>query len=248
MAGAKVKTEFTDKVIDIKKDVKRDGGHRYDFIGEGKKGFRWILTLESGIVGAVRKTVENGQAPFKAGDRIKGKWWNEEKAGLVISVEDTLDESGAPIPGAAAGKSTYNDPRVTVPKMNAECHRRALRILLKLKEWTDKLEENSTDEFGKDPFHITNVTDQAIFSMAKTIFLFITNAGQSTERDSMELRMTCIDNAITCMEFPSFKKLKGNDESIGDGGKLIIDKKLVVKICEQAEVFLTQIKSEITPV
>lgn len=238
----KTPTEIVVKTIE--KDCK-DDKHYYDF-EMGKKFYRWKVTTETGELIYVRKLEEHGAQPYNPGDRLKGNLEVKEKDGrkrTVLSKIEVVGADGKPV--AQMGKSTYNDPNVTLPKMKAKALGAAIRVVLKLRDW----DKEATKEAQKDDpeavvnqFHVDKVGVAALHSMRDVFFTFITDDGKDTNRDSMDLRLEYLHHAITCMELPAFTSLKGNDEDPPDAatGKPVIKKKLSVKLVEQADAYYTE--------
>ena len=230
-------------VKSIEKNCK-DDKHYYDF-EMGKKFFRWKVTTEEGKLIYVRKLEEHGPEPYKPGDHLKGMLEEREENGRkrsVLSKIEVVDANGKPI--AQSGKSTYNDPAVSLPKMKEKALGCAIRVILKLKEW-DLQASNEARNMGEEPvnnFHVEKVGVPALHSMRDVFFTFITDDGKDTNRDNMDLRLGYLHHAITCMEFPAFTALKGNDEEPPDTatGKTLVKKKLSVKLVEQADAFYTE--------
>ena len=236
------KTHITGKVTKVAKDLKRDGGHRYDIVGEDKEGkkklgYRWNVSLDTGETGIVRK-MDPDKPPCKEGDVMNADIKKDEHGTFFIGAKFT-DENGAPQAGAF--KSTYNDPVITVPKMRGKALSLAVRVSLKLFDWENNILEK-TGETNK--YHCNLIKENALYAMQQVFFTFITDDMRDTVRDNMELRLDCLQMAVSCMELPSFTHLKGNDEDAPDpsSGKMIIKKKLSVKLVEQAEAYYTKIK------
>jgi len=245
---AKEKENFTGIVKSITKDAK-DDKHYYDY-EMGKKFYRWkVLFEEDDVLRYVRKLEENGPQPLKPGDRIKAQ--SEEKTKddrtrIVLTKVELIDANGNPLtPAGPSGssKSTWNDPSVTGPKFYSESLRRVLRMLWKLNEWTEEFSAMPADE--RDPFHLMAVNDKALQIMANSIQAYVTKDGTDLNRDSVEIRFSCLDNAISCMDLPSYTHLKGNDEETDPTtGRLVVKKRLITKLIEQAEIFLVYVNQK----
>lgn len=249
MAGKTIKKESTpfDGVIKSCVIEAKDDKHFYEFTA-GKKNYKWRVIFEKTdtdgkIPEFVCKLAEFGPQPFNAGDRIKSTrdlCVDEDgtHARYIHRTTTLIDANGKPIVGGGMSKSTWNDPTVVAHKFKAESLRRSLRIILKLKDWTLERAADESATGIDDPYHIQLIKDPNLQNMASVFYNWITQDGTDLNRDVVELRAASLDNAISCMDLPSYTKLKGNDEHLDEQNKIVVDKKLTVKICEQAEIFL----------